>query len=79
MRDSLGHSHLWFSAGADATAFEGTVVFSVTTLFFFFFLLQPSLPPSAPTASHSSMWRAQPGAWRGCSGKAALTLSPEGR
>lgn len=45
MRGSLGDSHLWFSAGVDATAFEGAVVFSVTALLIFFSSLSlPSLP-----------------------------------
>lgn len=44
MRDYVGDSHLWFSAGVDATAFEGAVVFSVTTLVILISLSLPSLP-----------------------------------
>lgn len=45
MRVSIGDSHLWFSAEVDATAFEGAVVFSVTTLVILISLSLPSLPP----------------------------------
>jgi len=44
MRESLGDSNLCFSAGVDATAFVGAVLFSVTTLVFLISLSLPSLP-----------------------------------